>query len=82
MVDSNFFPKYQLIDCLEQYIASGGNGFGECALPEQYARYINIIINILKATAPMASNPQFMQLFKEVCDELEIDFNKYIKDDG
>ena len=82
MEDSNFITKYQLIDCLKQYVASGGNGFGECPLPEQYARYINIIINILTATAPMASNPQFMELFKEVCDELEIDFNKYIKDDG
>ena len=81
MEDSNFIPKYKLIDCLKQHIETGWTE-NECHLPEQYARYIKVIINILTATAPMASNPQFMQLFKEVCDELEIDFNKYIKDDG
>lgn len=80
-MSEEFITKYELIDCLEQHIETGWTE-NKCPLPCQYSRYIKVIINILTKTAPMASNPQFMQLFKEVCGELEIDFNKYIKDDG
>jgi len=74
-----FIPKYKLIDCLNQYVKTGWTE-NKCPLPHKDAKYVQVIINILTATASMASNPQFIQLFKEVCDELEIDFNKYINE--
>jgi len=76
IMPEEFISKYELIDCLKQYIKTGWTE-RQCPLPCRYAKYIQVIINILTATASMSSNPQFIELFQQVCDELEIDLKKY-----
>tara|TARA_Y100000592_G_scaffold87252_1_gene141589 strand:+ start:200 stop:397 length:198 start_codon:yes stop_codon:yes gene_type:complete len=62
--------KYHLLDALSRYSRENCEGVD--------AKYIEVIIITLSATANMASNPQFIDLFNKICNELDIDYKKWL----
>ena len=69
-MQEKFITKYKLLDCLAQYSKENYEGVD--------AKYIEIIIMVLSTTAMMASNPQFLNLFKKICNELNVDYKEWL----
>ena len=69
-MQDKFLTKYQLIDCLIQHNKENCEGMD--------AKYIEIIIMVLCTTAMMASNSQFLDLFNKICNELNVDYEKWL----
>ena len=69
-MQEKFIPKYELIDCLARYNKENCEGVD--------AKYIEIIIMTLSATAIMASNAQFIDIFSKICSELNVDYKEWL----